>query len=147
KREARTRVKPINLFGSGGAAGLSETDVEGHQPSANVRKGAIEHRLTALVAIESEMDKRAHKSAALRTAHNNRFGILHVDRIFAAVVVGRRGFEKGTEIACGRKTKAQHQRSLGAINDFIEAARLESGRIADLCVRHRRIAALRTSAE
>src|SRR5215831_17963830 len=52
KREARTRVNSINLFGSGGAARLPEADVKRHQPSADVRKSAIENDLTALIAIE-----------------------------------------------------------------------------------------------
>ncbi len=91
KREARAWIEAVNLLRSGGAARLSKSNIERHEAAADVRKRAIEHDLAALVAIEPEMDERAHEAAALRAAHHDRLGILDEYRVVAAVIILRLG--------------------------------------------------------
>src|SRR5712672_3464246 len=147
KREAGAWMEAVNLLRSGGAARLSKSNIERHEAATDVRKRAIEHDLAALVAIEPEMDERAHEAAALRASHHDRLGILDEYGVVAAVIILRLGLQKGAKIARSRKTQAKHKGILGTVDQFIKTTRFETSRITNLRVAHYEVATLRAGAE
>src|SRR5262249_14601926 len=146
-RETGARIEAVNLLRCGGAARLSKSKVERHEAATDVRKRPFEHELATFVAIETEVDEGAYEAGALRAAHHDRLGILDEHRVIAVVVILWRGLQKRGEIARRRKAQAKYEGILGAIDQFIKLAWLETSRITDLGRARREVASLRASAE
>jgi len=74
----------------GGAAGLTEPDIERHQSAADVGQRTLEDGVALFVAVEAEMDQCPDEPPALGRAHHDRLGAGHVSGIGdTAVILGR----------------------------------------------------------
>ena len=142
ERKIIGRIKMVGLLAPR-AHRLPEANIERHQAPADMRVGAVEHPAAGLIGIEAEREETADHAAALRRALDNRDIVLAIDRVRRAEVVLRRIAQEGAEVAHCGEAEAADRRVLGAIDQFVEAARLKAGRIAHmLLVRRRRLARL-----
>ena len=111
-----------------GAHRLAEADIERHQAAADMRIGAVEHPRAALVALKPS----ARKLRIIRPLCDVPSTIARlsraIDRIGRAGIVLRGIAQEGAEIARRREAEAADRRVLGAIDQLVEAARLEAGR-------------------
>ena len=120
---------------------LPEADIERHQPAADMRIGAVEGSSAALVGIEAEREKLRTIRPLCDVPSTIATLSCAIDRVRRADIVLRRIAQEGAEVAQRREAKAADRRILGAIDQFVEAAGLKAGRIADmLLVRRRRLA-------
>src|SRR4051812_22948116 len=130
-----------------GPTGMAEAHVQRHQAAADMRHGAVERDAPLFVAIEAQMQRRADETPALRCADRDRSLAVLVDRIGVAGRILLLVFEEGPDITPCREAETQHERILGAIDQFIQPAGLETGGQANLCAADNSGLALETTAE
>src|SRR5262249_5747798 len=103
--------------------------------AGNVRKHAIEHAPTLCVGIESGVDEVADTATALRASPA--VGLLKAEATLAhgVLLAGRIRLpvpEKADEIPNRHVSKAEHERVLCLVDEFVYPPRLEASRQVDV---------------